>query len=79
VHETSRLLLNESEQASLNYYLAEYEKGTISVQGLVQALLELLNTGAKYTLLSEIRTLLNSTDLNIFDELLVRRHKEKSL
>ncbi|KAH9488897.1 hypothetical protein Btru_058318 [Bulinus truncatus] len=43
-----RLLLNESEQASLSYYLAEYDKSAVSVQGLVQALFELLNTVAKH-------------------------------
>ncbi|KAI8741814.1 whirlin, partial [Biomphalaria glabrata] len=78
-HEQVRLLLNESEQASLSYYMAEYDKRAVSVQGLVQALFELLNTMAKFTLMSEIRLMIRSNDLAIFDELLAKRQIDQSL
>lgn len=40
-------LLNEGEQGTLRYYLNEYQAGFITVDGLVMASFELLNTQAK--------------------------------
>ena len=47
IDQQARILLNESEQATLRYYLREYQKGAVAVGGLVAALFELLNTQAK--------------------------------
>nr|KAG5705752.1 hypothetical protein BaRGS_027411 [Batillaria attramentaria] len=47
LEDQARVLLNNEEQATLRYYLAEYSRNNIRVPGLVSALVELLNTGAK--------------------------------
>ncbi|XP_059162639.1 whirlin-like [Physella acuta] len=73
------LLLNSTEQTALNYYLAEYDKQTIAVQGLLQALFELLNTPAKLTLMSAIRTCVLPKDLVTFDQLVAKQHLDRSL
>ena len=43
-------LLNEVEQGTLRYYLSEYQRGFITVDGLAMASFELLNTKAKVRL-----------------------------
>lgn len=45
----ARHLLTEQERATMMYYLAQYRGGTISVEAMVMALFELLNTHAKVT------------------------------
>ncbi|XP_031306142.1 whirlin isoform X4 [Camelus dromedarius] len=50
LEEQARHLLNEQERATMAYYLEEYRRGSISVEALVMALFELLNTHAKNTL-----------------------------
>lgn len=45
--EQARHLLNEQERATMAYYLEEYRGGSVSVEALVMALFELLNTHAK--------------------------------
>lgn len=52
IEEQAHQLLNEKEQGTLRYYLNEYQKGFIRVDGLVMALFELLNTHAKVFALS---------------------------
>lgn len=47
IEEQARQLLNDNERATMNYYLAEYEKSQINVQSLNLALFELFNTQAK--------------------------------
>ena len=47
IQEQASELLNETEQGTLRYYLSEYQRGYISVDGLVMASFELLNTKAK--------------------------------
>lgn len=47
LEEQARHLLNEQERATMGYYLDEYKEGNISVDALVLALFELLNTHAK--------------------------------
>ena len=47
IEEQARDLLNNTEQGTLRYYLSEYQKGYITVDGLVLASFELLNTKAK--------------------------------
>lgn len=47
LEEQARHLLNEQERATMGYYLDEYKEGNISVDALVMALFELLNTHAK--------------------------------
>ncbi|CAG5130042.1 unnamed protein product, partial [Candidula unifasciata] len=79
IYEQARLLLNDSEHATLNYYLSEYEKKTINIRGMAHALLELLNTPAKLTLMSEIRATVRPADLATFDQLIAKSDLEKSL
>ncbi|XP_032334167.1 whirlin isoform X7 [Camelus ferus] len=50
LEEQARHLLNEQERATMAYYLEEYRRSSISVEALVMALFELLNTHAKNTL-----------------------------
>ncbi|KAG6933911.1 whirlin, partial [Chelydra serpentina] len=47
LEEQARHLLNEQERATMAYYLDEYKETNISVDSLVMALFELLNTHAK--------------------------------
>ena len=47
IENQARDLLNNTEQGTLRYYLTEYQKGYITVDGLVLASFELLNTKAK--------------------------------
>lgn len=49
LEEQARHLLNEQERATMAYYLDEYRGGSVSVEALVMALFELLNTHAKVT------------------------------
>lgn len=49
LEEQARHLLNEQERATMSYYLDEYRGGSVSVEALVMALFELLNTHAKVT------------------------------
>lgn len=58
------------------YYLDQYRGGTISVEALVMALFELLNTHAKFSLLSEVRGIISPQDLDRFDHLVLRREIE---
>ncbi|XP_018889624.4 whirlin isoform X7 [Gorilla gorilla gorilla] len=50
LEEQARHLLNKQEHATMAYYLDEYRGGSVSVEALVMALFELLNTHAKNTL-----------------------------
>ncbi|XP_032905158.1 whirlin isoform X1 [Amblyraja radiata] len=74
--EQARHLLNEHEQATMAYYLDEYTENNISVQALVMALFELLNTHAKFSLLSEVRGIVTPQDLDRFDSMVLRREIE---
>ncbi|XP_051893351.1 whirlin isoform X1 [Pristis pectinata] len=74
--EQTRHLLNEHEQATMAYYLDEYKENNISVQALVMALFELLNTHAKFSLLSEVRGIITPQDLDRFDSMVLRREIE---
>ena len=49
LEEQARHLLTEQERATLAYYLEEYRGGSVSVEALVMALFQLLNTHAKVT------------------------------
>lgn len=49
LEEQARHLLNDQERATMAYYLEEYRGGGVSVEALVMALFELLNTHAKVT------------------------------
>ncbi|KAJ0057689.1 hypothetical protein NL108_011908, partial [Boleophthalmus pectinirostris] len=71
--EQARHLLTESERHTMSYYLEEYRDGHIGVEQLVQALFELLNTHAKFSLLSEVRAVVTPQDLERFDALVLRR------
>ncbi|CAJ1070815.1 LOW QUALITY PROTEIN: whirlin [Xyrichtys novacula] len=73
LEEQARHLLTESERQTMNYYLEEYRNGHIGVEQLVVALFELLNTHAKFSLLSEVRGLVTPQDLEQFDGLVLRR------
>ncbi|KAM9794210.1 whirlin isoform 5-T6 [Syngnathus typhle] len=73
LEEQARHLLTESERQTMGYYLEEYRDGHIGVEQLVMALFELLNTQAKFSLLSEVRGLVTPQDLERFDGLVLRR------
>lgn len=45
--EKAKLLLNEEEESTLNYYRTEYDKGQVTLDAFVAVLLELLNTPDK--------------------------------
>ncbi|XP_038189027.1 whirlin isoform X2 [Arvicola amphibius] len=72
----ARHLLTEPERATMMYYLDQYRGGAISVEALVMALFELLNTHAKFSLLSEVRSIILPQDLDLFDHLVLRREIE---
>ncbi|KFP05066.1 Whirlin, partial [Calypte anna] len=74
--QAARHLLNEQERATMGYYLDEYKEGNISVDALVMALFELLNTHAKFSLLSEVRGVISPQDLDRFDNLVLKREIE---
>ncbi|XP_075761781.1 whirlin isoform X2 [Pelodiscus sinensis] len=76
LEEQARHLLNEQERATMAYYLDEYKETNISVDSLVMALFELLNTHAKFSLLSEVRGLVAPQDLDRFDNLVLKREIE---
>ncbi|KAB0347050.1 hypothetical protein FD754_011907, partial [Muntiacus muntjak] len=76
LEEQARHLLTEQERATLAYYLEEYRAGSVSVEALVMALFELLNTHAKFSLLSEVRGTISPQDLDRFDHLVLRREIE---
>ncbi|NWU65051.1 WHRN protein, partial [Pterocles burchelli] len=76
LEEQARHLLNEHERATMGYYLDEYKEGNISVDALVMALFELLNTHAKFSLLSEVRGVISPQDLDRFDNLVLKREIE---
>ncbi|XP_019744338.1 whirlin isoform X2 [Hippocampus comes] len=73
LEEQARHLLTESERQTMGYYLEEYRDGHVGVEQLVMALFELLNTHAKFSLLSEVRGLVAPQDLERFDGLVLRR------
>ncbi|XP_040093447.1 whirlin [Oryx dammah] len=72
LEEQARHLLTEQERATMAYYLEEYRGGSVSVEALVMALFELLNTHAKFSLLSEVRGTISPQDLDRFDHLVLR-------
>ncbi|XP_039096181.1 whirlin isoform X2 [Hyaena hyaena] len=76
LEEQARHLLNDQERATMAYYLEEYRGGGVSVEALVMALFELLNTHAKFSLLSEVRGTISPQDLDRFDHLVLRREIE---
>ncbi|XP_052501081.1 whirlin [Budorcas taxicolor] len=76
LEEQARHLLTEQERATMAYYLEEYRGGNVSVEALVMALFELLNTHAKFSLLSEVRGTISPQDLDRFDHLVLRREIE---
>ncbi|XP_024061831.1 whirlin isoform X2 [Terrapene carolina triunguis] len=76
LEEQARHLLNEQERATMAYYLDEYKETNISVDSLVMALFELLNTHAKFSLLSEVRGVIAPQDLDRFNNLVLKREIE---
>ncbi|MBZ3889866.1 Whirlin [Sciurus carolinensis] len=76
LEEQARHLLTEQERATMTYYLDEYRRGSVSVEALVMALFELLNTHAKFAVLSEVRGTISPQDLERFDHLVLRREIE---
>ncbi|XP_040012563.1 whirlin isoform X2 [Xiphias gladius] len=73
LEEQARHLLTEVERQTMGYYVEEYQDGHIGVEQLVMALFELLNTHAKFSLLSEVRGLVTPQDLECFDGMVLRR------
>ncbi|XP_068167055.1 whirlin-like [Antennarius striatus] len=70
------MLLTEPERQTMTYYLREYQEGHIGVGPLAMALFELFNTHAKLSMLSEVRSLVASQDLELYDRLVVNRDRE---
>ncbi|KAG7498733.1 whirlin isoform X1 [Solea senegalensis] len=73
LEEKARHLLTEAERQTMGYYVEEYRDGHIGAEQLVMALFELLNTHAKFSLLSEVRGLVTPQDLECFDGMVLRR------
>ncbi|XP_069370103.1 whirlin isoform X2 [Paralichthys olivaceus] len=73
LEEQARHLLTEVERQTMVYYVEEYRDGHIGAEQLVMALFELLNTHAKFSLLSEVRSLVAPQDLECFDGMVLRR------
>nr|XP_057920908.1 whirlin isoform X3 [Doryrhamphus excisus] len=73
LEEQARHLLTESERQTMYYYMEEYRDGHIGVEQLVMALFELLNTHAKFSLLSDVRGLVTPQDLERFDGMVLQR------
>ncbi|XP_035213427.1 whirlin-like, partial [Stegodyphus dumicola] len=69
----ARKLLTESQRITLAYYCNEYETGAMPVDSFLSVLLEQLDTPEKYTLMTEVRSLVRGEDLDKFDELIYRR------
>ncbi|XP_064874173.1 whirlin-like [Oncorhynchus nerka] len=78
LEEQARHLLTETERQTMGYYVEEYRDGHIGVEQLVLALFELLNTHAKFALLSEVRGVVTPQDLERFDGM-VLRHEIQAL
>ncbi|XP_021117850.1 whirlin isoform X7 [Heterocephalus glaber] len=76
LEEQARHVLNRQERATMAYYLDQYRGSSISVEALAIALFELLNTHAKFSLLSEVRGTISPQDLDCFDHLVLRREIE---
>ncbi|XP_077335167.1 whirlin [Lithobates pipiens] len=76
LEERARLLLTEPERSTMNYYLQQYKDLHIPVQAFVIAMFELLNTQAKFTLLSELRPQIFPHDLAVFDNMVLKREIE---
>ncbi|XP_026542346.1 whirlin [Notechis scutatus] len=76
LEEHARHLLNEPERTTMAYYLDEYKEKNISIGSLIMALFELLNTHAKFSLLSEVRGVIAPQDLDHFDNLVLKREIE---
>ncbi|XP_072286033.1 whirlin isoform X1 [Pyxicephalus adspersus] len=76
LEDRARLLLTEPERSTMNYYLQQYKELHIPVQAFVMAMFELLNTQAKFTLLSELRPQIFPHDLAVFDNMVLKREIE---
>ncbi|XP_071802297.1 whirlin-like isoform X1 [Asterias amurensis] len=76
IEDQAKHLLNENERGTMMYYLGEYQNGTINIDALVMALFELLNTHAKFSLFSEIRSFVFPRDIDQFDSLVLKREVE---
>ncbi|KAG8447931.1 hypothetical protein GDO86_015154 [Hymenochirus boettgeri] len=76
LEEKARLLLNEPERSTMSYYLQQYKDHHISVPALIMAMFELLNTQAKFSLLSELRPQIFPQDLETFDNMVLKREIE---
>ncbi|CAH2316421.1 whirlin isoform X1 [Pelobates cultripes] len=76
LEERARLLLTEPERSTMSYYLQQYKERHIPVQALVMAMFELLNTQAKFSLLSELRSQVTPQDLVVFDNMVLKREIE---
>ncbi|KAL3872400.1 hypothetical protein ACJMK2_040328 [Sinanodonta woodiana] len=73
LEEQAKHFLNTTEQGRLRHYIRQYQNGNIMVDGLVEALMELLNTQAKRTLMAEVRTIVRARDLGKFDNFSLKR------
>ncbi|KAM8933699.1 whirlin [Pelodytes ibericus] len=76
LEDRARLLLTEPERSTMSYYLHQYKERHIPIQALIMAMFELLNTQAKFSLLSELRPQVSPQDLAVFDNMVLKREIE---
>ncbi|XP_075040983.1 whirlin isoform X3 [Mixophyes fleayi] len=76
LEERARLLLTEPERSTMSYYLQQYKESHIPVHAFIIAMFELLNTQAKFALLSELRPQIYPHDLAVFDNMVLKREIE---
>ncbi|XP_063792498.1 whirlin isoform X1 [Pseudophryne corroboree] len=76
LEERARLLLTEPERSTMSYYLHQYKESHIPVHAFIMAMFELLNTQAKFALLSELRPQIYPHDLAVFDNMVLKREIE---
>jgi hypothetical protein len=73
MNELAQTLLSKTEMTTFTYCITRYEHKQIGVELLVESLFKLLNTNKKMQLISEVRNIINSDDIDTFNELTIRR------
>ncbi|XP_068723891.1 whirlin-like isoform X1 [Montipora capricornis] len=76
IEDQAQQILNENELGTLKYYLEEYSRGFININAFALALFDLLNTPAKMSLMTEIRSSVEPKDIDRFDDLVLKKEIE---
>lgn len=69
INEKAQSILTEHEFSSLDYYLSQYQEGHVSVDDLVTALMTILDTVEKASLVTEIGRVMTPRDVDRFESL----------